>query len=237
MTNSISIAMATYNGEKYISEQIDSLLKQTVSFSELIICDDCSKDNTRQILKTYADKDSRIKVYFNETNLGFKKNFEKAVSLCTSQYIALSDQDDIWVPEHLELLIKAYESNDCVLACGNAFVADAKGNPVGYKCKPDTYYVSQNPDTQFLQVLYSIPVQGCTAFFKKDDFKEYLPIPETQKFHDQWLALLAITKGKIFFVNDGLLYYRTHSNNVTGGGQIGFKAKLNHLFHEKMMPS
>ena len=100
----ISIAMTTYNGEKYLAEQLDSILSQTHTDWELIICDDCSTDSTWQILQEYAQKDSRIKIYKNEQNLGFKKNFEKAIGLCTGDYIALSDQDDVWFPEHLSLL-------------------------------------------------------------------------------------------------------------------------------------
>lgn len=233
MGSSISIAMTSYNGEFYIKEQIDSILSQTVRFDELVICDDCSNDNTPQILKDYSSVDNRIKVFFNETNLGFKRNFEKAIKLCSSDFIALSDQDDIWIPEHLELLKKAYDENDCILTCGNSFAADADGKPIGIKCKPDTYFISQSTDDQFLQVLYSNPVQGCTAYFHKDLLNTFLPIPDSQKFHDKWLALTAITKGKIVFLNEGLLYYRTHNNNVSGGTPTGFRAKLQHLFHEK----
>lgn len=101
----ISIAMATYNGEKYLREQLDSILVQTISDFELIICDDCSNDSTRKILSEYAKKDSRIKVIFNEQNLGFVKNFEKTISFCNGEYIAFSDQDDIWLPNHLEVLL------------------------------------------------------------------------------------------------------------------------------------
>ena len=87
----ISVAMATYNGERYLPVQLDSILNQTIQDFEIVICDDCSRDNTRKILEDYAKLDSRIKVYLNETNLGFKKNFEKAISLCSGDYVALSD--------------------------------------------------------------------------------------------------------------------------------------------------
>ena len=110
----ISIALASYNGSKYIREQLDSILEQTYQDFELIICDDCSTDNTWQILQEYAQKDSRIKVFENERNLGFKKNFEKAISLCNGKYIALSDQDDIWIDNHLEVLcIRQVFQNRC----------------------------------------------------------------------------------------------------------------------------
>ena len=92
----ISIAMATYNGEKFLRYMLDSILSQTYQDIELIICDDNSSDSTCLILKEYEKNNSRIKLYFNESNLGFIKNFEKAISLCSGDYIALSDQDDIW---------------------------------------------------------------------------------------------------------------------------------------------
>ena len=95
----ISIVMATYNGETYIREQINSILNQTISDFELIICDDCSKDSTVEIIKRYKDKDKRITLVENEKNLGFKKNFEKAISYCKGDFIAFCDQDDIWTEE------------------------------------------------------------------------------------------------------------------------------------------
>ena len=102
----ISIAMTTYNGEKYISAQIDSILSQTVSDFELVVCDDVSTDNTVDILKDYALKDCRLKLCCNGQNLGFKNNFAKAISLCKGEYIAFCDQDDVWTNDHLEVLLR-----------------------------------------------------------------------------------------------------------------------------------
>jgi len=97
----VSIALATYNGERFLKEQLDSILEQSYTDIEIIACDDCSTDSTPQILEDYQKKDSRLKVYFNEKNLGFKKNFEKCISLCDGDYIALSDQDDVWTKDHI----------------------------------------------------------------------------------------------------------------------------------------
>lgn len=104
--------MTTYNGVKYLREQIESILSQTYKDFELIICDDCSKDSTVSILKKYQNKDSRVKYFINESNLGFKKNFEKAISLCSGEYVAFSDQDDIWLPEKLEESITHIGNNN-----------------------------------------------------------------------------------------------------------------------------
>ena len=102
----VSIALATYNGEKYLREQLDSILSQSIQDFELVACDDCSTDSTLKILNEYAEKDFRVKVFTNEKNLGFKKNFEKAIFLCSGDYIALSDQDDIWTENHLQVLLE-----------------------------------------------------------------------------------------------------------------------------------
>ncbi len=101
----IGIAMTTYNGEKYLKEQIDSILNQTVSDFELIVCDDVSSDSTMDILNDYAEKDDRVHVFRNEENLGFLKNFEKAIRICLdrgAEYVALSDQDDVWMPTKID---------------------------------------------------------------------------------------------------------------------------------------
>ena len=119
----ISIALASYNGENYIREQLDSILLQSISDFELIICDDCSTDNTYQILEEYKARDSRIHIYRNEQNLGFKKNFEKAISLCKGEYIALSDQDDIWLVDHLKILLDKINNHSMV--SGNAIMVDS----------------------------------------------------------------------------------------------------------------
>ena len=123
----VSIALATYNGEKYLREQLDSILSQSIQDFELVACDDCSTDSTLKILNEYAEKDFRVKVFTNEKNLGFKKNFEKAIFLCSGDYIALSDQDDIWTENHLQVLLENIGNNDLVGA--NAFLCDEKAQP------------------------------------------------------------------------------------------------------------
>ena len=98
----IDILMATYNGEKYLEEQIESILNQTYSNFRLIISDDCSTDRTCAILKEYAQKDNRIELYFQEKNLGYVKNFEFLLGKVESELYMLSDQDDYWFPEKVE---------------------------------------------------------------------------------------------------------------------------------------
>src|SRR5574344_1640995 len=111
MHNLISIAMCSYNGERFIKEQIDSIIAQTYKNFELIIVDDGSKDNTIEIIKYYQSKDSRIKLFQNEKNLGFVKNFEKAITLCSGDFIALADQDDVWKKNKIEVFLNNIDKN------------------------------------------------------------------------------------------------------------------------------
>ena len=213
----ISIAMTTYNGDKYLREQIDSILVQTIQDFELIVCDDCSTDSTVEILEEYQQNDKRIKVYRNDSNLGFKKNFEKAISLCNGEYIALSDQDDIWMPNHLEILKKAIKDN--VLVCGNAELVDKKGESLGttfWEQEAFDSVPSSNLGKAMSILLFRGSYQGAAMMIKRNIVKTALPIPEKYTFHDSWLALVACFSGGIACVDIPILKYRRIEESVTG---------------------
>lgn len=207
--------MTTYNGDKYLNDQLDSILNQTLQDFELIICDDCSTDNTRTILTEYAKKDIRIKIFFNEQNLGFKKNFEKAASLCKGDYIAFSDQDDVWE------LTKLQESIDCIgdniLLCSNSLEVDSNLNSLGYTLK-EGLGITKIP-TDNIQILQNLIhhnfVQGSTIIAKKDFIHSNIPIPEEVQFHDWYFGLLAATDNSLFYLDTITLKYRQHANNQT----------------------
>ena len=112
--------MATYNGEKYISQQIDSILNQEFTDFNLIICDDQSTDQTIQIIKEYMQKDSRISLYINESNLGYNQNFMKLIQLSDSPFFSIADQDDIWYPNQLNDLYKAMSENNVDIVYGES---------------------------------------------------------------------------------------------------------------------
>ena len=222
-----SVAMATYNGERFIKEQIDSILRQTIQNIEIVICDDCSTDSTWEILKEYAKDDFRFKIYRNETNLGFCKNFEKAISLCHGDYIALSDQDDVWMDNHIEVLLKGLGNK--VMACGNALLVDEKGISVGVTWR-EMELLDYIPDDD-LKKLKSIlffrnPYQGASMLFKRELLKFALPFPDGTLFHDRWLAIVSTVSGGISYVNQILLYYRRYIKNVTS-----YRSKRNRTKH------
>ncbi len=211
----ISIAMATYNGEKYLEEQIDSILAQSYSDFELIISDDCSTDATRIILKKYEEKDSRIKLHFNETNLGFKKNFEQTLRLCSGEFIAFADQDDVWLGNHLEILIN--NIGDADLVGGNSILTDSCLNPVGYTMQDVTGIKIDKaaPEFLFLHELYANIFQGTACLFRSTLLKHILPIPDCILFHDYWAALIAGVNNGLRYTSNPVLLYRQHEKQIT----------------------
>lgn len=212
----ISIAMATYNGEKYLREQLTSIINQTYTNFELIICDDFSTDNTKNILQEYANKDSRIKLHFNITNLGFKKNFENTINYCTGQYIAFCDQDDIWEPDKLEIALEKIQNYD--IYCSNALLVDENNctlNTTMMDYLNIKYIPTSNLKISHHLIHHNI-CQGATMLCNADFVKQNLPIPNTFPFHDWYFALLASTQNGFFYDKSTTLLYRQHSNAVTG---------------------
>lgn len=211
----ISIAMATYNGEKYLREQIDSILNQTIQDFELIVCDDCSTDTTWNILLDYQVQDKRIKCYRNEENLGFKKNFEKAIRLCTGEYIALSDQDDIWLPEHLEKLINIIGNAD--LACGTELLFSDTTNKMREKLtlkEEDMKFTFPSIDFLYVILCHGNFLAGNSMLFSRSFFQKIVPFPDV--YHDFWLMSCSCVCNGFVFYPIPITRRRVHLNNVSG---------------------
>lgn len=207
----VSIAMCTYNGERFIKEQLESILSQSYKNLEIIITDDCSCDNTREIIKNFSLKDSRIKYFFNEKNLGFIKNFEKSISLCTGDYIALSDQDDIWVDEKIEIFLD--KIRDSKLIYSDALLIDDKSNFLQDRLiVPHKNPISGSSPLSFL---FTNCVSGNTLMFERTLLKDILPMHNNLAFHDTWIALIASTKGSIVYHEKPLTLYRRYDDQVT----------------------
>lgn len=232
----VSIALATYNGERFIRQQMDSILSQSLSNFEVVICDDCSTDSTVHILKEYASKDSRIKFFENKHNLGYKKNFEKIISLCQGEYIAFCDQDDIWEPDHLKILIQEIGSNDCV--CGNALLIDSNGNSLRRTMREiiPIRIFPQNTEDIFSHEVYGNIVQGAASMIRQSLVKKIIPIPDSVKYHDWWIALNACNNNGCKYVDRILLKYRQHESSITNKKFFGIADALSIFFkdtHEK----
>lgn len=214
----ISVAMATYNGEKYLKEQLDSIFNQTYKNIEVIICDDCSNDKTVEILEEYRKK-SNLKYFINKTNLGFKRNFEKAISLCNGSYISLADQDDIWLENKIEVLLK--NINDFSLIHSACSLIDNNSKIISPLWRKE-----DNFQYSFTKLIFGNTITGCTVLFKKELLKDSLPIPSQEKYHDWWLALMASKQNGIVYCDEVLVQYRQHSEQDTGANTNSFFSKI-----------
>jgi glycosyltransferase involved in cell wall biosynthesis len=202
----VSIALCTFNGERYLSAQLDSILAQTHARLEVVVLDDGSTDGTLGLLEEYARRDPRIRLHRNEQRLGFIRNFERAITLCTGELIALSDQDDIWHPEKIERLLR--HLNGHLLVYHDSELIDADGRPLGKQITNlGTCIRGQHP----LAFLFGNCVSGHALLFRRELVPHLLPFPASV-FHDQWLALIASSLGTIDFVEDCLVQYRRHES-------------------------
>lgn len=205
----ISIALCTYNGSVFLREQLDSILGQRYTHWELVVVDDCSTDTTRAILEDYAEKDARFSLHFNQKNLGYNKNFERALGLCRSELIAICDQDDIWHPEKLERQVRLI-GNHALVYHDSEFV-DADGQTMNRRISDKLHlYRGDSPEV----FVFLNCVSGHSILMKKSVLQKSLPFPDD--FHyDQWLAFNAACLGTIDFVPEALVKYRQHSSNNT----------------------
>ena len=205
----VSIALCTYNGEHYLVEQLDSLVTQTYQNLEIIVVDDLSRDNTLAIAENYARRYPIIKIYQNTENLGYNKNFEKAISLCKGELIALSDQDDIW--DITKIAIQVEHIKDNMLIYHDSELIDENGkslnNFVFNICNP---YRGRDPRNFILGNC----VSGHTVLFKRDLIKYMGSFPK-ELHYDQWLAYVATSIGKIDYLNLALVKFRRHNSNST----------------------
>lgn len=204
----VSIALCTYNGSEFLSEQIQSVLDQDYTNFELVIVDDDSTDNTWDIISSYL-ADSRIRFYKNEKNLGYAANFGKALSLCTGEFIALSDQDDIWLPQKIKLMVSRI-CDTSGLYHNSAFITES-GELTGVKLTDKVHFVSgKNPESL---LLYNY-VGGHTLMIKRDVLNHALPIPKGI-YHDWWIAFVCMNLDGLDFIDKPLVYYRIHDSNQT----------------------
>jgi glycosyltransferase involved in cell wall biosynthesis len=204
----VSIVLCTYNGEKYLDEQLSSILNQSYVNFEIIISDDASSDSTLMLLEKYKS-DTRIKIFQNTFNLGYIKNFEIALSHVTGNFIAFSDQDDIWLSNKLECLVN--NIGDKLLVYSNSEYIDENGQFLHKKLSDISLMYSGTNARGF--ILWNV-VWGHTMLIKKELLPIILPIP-TIAPHDIWMAFKATDCGGIQYINEVLTYYRQHTSTVT----------------------
>lgn len=206
----ISICIATYNGEKYIKEQLDSILMQLEDDDEVIISDDSSTDTTIKIIESYND--NRIRIYKNQKFKSPIFNFENALNIASGDYIILSDQDDIWNINKISTIKKYLKSYDLVLSDTN--IINANGDEI------DTSFYKLNGSRKgLIKNLIKNSYLGCTMAFNRKILEKSLPFPKDIPMHDWWIGLIGEIYGKTYFIDKKLISYRRHGNNASPTGE------------------
>ena len=220
----VTIIMATYNGEKYLEEQIESILSSTYREFKLYIVDDGSKDSTMEILNRYKMRyPDIIHISRNETNMGVTLNFLNAIIKTTSEYIMLCDQDDVWKKDKIARTMKRMKQMEVqfgkdmpVAVFTDAYVTDSRLNIIH-----ESFFRSGrlNPGlTDLPHMLMENKLIGCTVMINGAVRKilQSKPLPKHARYHDGWLGLIAASFGKISFIPEPTLFYRQHEGNVVG---------------------
>jgi len=209
----VSIAMAVYNGERFLVAQLESLLSQTWKPIEIVIVDDCSTDNSVAIIRQYELTNPNIRLLLHEKNSGVTKTFETAVRACKGEFIALCDQDDIWHAEKISLLMGAIGKEDAI--CSNSMLIDGDGKALNRKfsdaMKMDSYYSG-------IPFLGSNCFPGHAMMIRTSFAKLIVPFPPHIYF-DRWISFCAASRYGIKYYDKELVYYRQHESNTVGLGK------------------
>lgn len=209
----LSVVLCTYNGSLYIGELLESIVNQTLSPNEIVVCDDRSVDDTLAIVNAYAVRYPEIhwNIICNEERLGVRRNFEEAIRIASGRYIALADQDDVWEPDKLEVLLRRMREKRVALAHSDVSLIDREGQPIS---ATDTGLPRELTLDDY--VLGTNNVIGCTCLFDSALKAYAFPFPRHYFYHDQWLAIFACHHGGIYREERKLVRYRLHGDNVVG---------------------
>ena len=220
----ISVAMCTYNGADFLSDQLQSIIAQSRPPDEIVVCDDGSTDETPALLKVFAaNAPVPVSLHFNEKNLGSVKNFEKAISLCTGDVIALSDQDDVWRTDKLLLIEKAFQrAPKAGLVFSDAEIVDEDLKPLARRMWDEVNFDAHKRKLvragRALEVLITgWTVTGATMAFRSDFVGLSLPVPNgIAMIHDGWIALTVAAVADVVMIEEPLIKYRQHGKQQIG---------------------
>ncbi len=205
----VSIALCTWNGERYLTAQLDSLLAQDHQPLELVACDDASSDGTWDILQNYALRFQRCRLVRNAVKLGVHANFQQALSLCQGEWIAPCDQDDIWSPRKLSRLLE--EAADATLVYCDSQLVDGQGQPLGERVSDRLPMLAGAHPLAFV---FGNCVSGHAALLRRSLLAAALPMPEGL-YYDEWLAFVASSVGTLRYVDEALVQFRQHESNLS----------------------
>lgn len=204
----ISVCMAVFNGERYVDEQLRSILVQLAPEDELIIVDDCSTDASIEIIESVGDP--RIILLRNTVNRGPIVSFERAISWAKGKYIFLSDQDDVWRPNKVAATRHIFESTGALAVVSDARIVDANRNAI-----VDSFYSIRQSGPGFWRNLYRNGFVGCCMAVRSDAKSFLIPFPLNAGLHDEWIGLCSSIAGYVNFSDEKLIDYRRHESNVS----------------------
>ena len=205
----ISVAIAVYNGEKYLAEQLDSILAQLEKEDEIVVSYDKSTDNSLGVINKYCENDSRVRVVMNN-NAGVTGNFSNAIANCKNEYIFICDQDDIWAENKRDVIVADFTVHGVDMVIHNGVHINCEGKVIS---EPffSMYRIGDGKLKNIIKPRYS----GCCTAFTADMAKKILPIPPKTDAYDHWVGTVGEFMGKIFYEEKVLLYHRLHGDNVT----------------------
>lgn len=227
----VDIAMATYNGERFIAEQLLSIQKQTYPYWTLYISDDASTDNTIKIIKDFASTDSRIKLINTERQGGVVNNFNKALLATDAEYVLLSDQDDYWPEQRVVDLLNfiMHKPQDKVAMAFSDLTLVNESLKVISKSFYKSRAIEPTKNSDCSDLIWQCSVYGCSVIMNRKLLDKCLPVPQGITMHDNWLALNAATESGLFFYDRQTILYRQHDNNVIGGSGKTLAEKIKYL--------
>lgn len=210
----ISVCMAVFNGEKYIQEQISSILEQLSPCDELIVSDDGSRDKTLDVVRAFGD--DRIKIVFNECDKGYSGNFENSINNSSGDIIFLSDQDDIWMEGRVSRMVDVLANCDLVVC--NAEYVDEYLKPLN-----QTLFMLRGDKKGFWNNIYKLRYLGACMAFRREIFAKILPFPKNKTLcpHDMWIALIGEFYFRVKTIEIPLILYRRHAETASTGGYKG----------------
>lgn len=218
----VSIVMCTYNGEPYIAQQLQTICDQTYRNLEIIVVDDCSTDNTWQVITQFARRDQRIKAYRNPVNLGIAGNFEKACHLTSADFIAFSDQDDLWHPEKIERLMQFWPSEVQLVYCDTQRFQGHIDHLSGVPRKG--YRRFEGHDVRKLAIFNTI--SGHSLILKKELLKKIFPTSDTV-YYDWKAAIAAACSGGVAYLPETLTFQRIHDHNASTNSELDIHSTEN----------
>lgn len=210
-----TVCIATYNGSRFLKEQVDSILAQLGQDDELIVVDDASMDDTVQMLEKFDDP--RIRIFKNQQNIGVCGTFERAISLAEGDVIFLSDQDDIWLPNRLDIMRVELMKQNADMLVSNYSLVDEKGAIIDGQLVPP---LQANHSRKRIRNLFGILAgrrnyYGCAMCFTSLFAKRASPFPKHANYHDLWFAIFANVNSRLVHFEEKTLHHRIHGSNVT----------------------